>query len=106
MDCKNKDGQSRLALSLLVWQTVEKQRAQITTKFVNKVLHNMAPIKLNEIFSMSNTIDRYNLRWSDSSFSLLVQKNEDLKKVWNSCQNKLEIANFCFYLTVTSVMPA
>lgn len=92
MNCKNEHGQSSLALGFLGWKTLEEQRAQITARLMYKVLYNMAPIKLNEIFNMSNTVHHYNLRGSDTNLFLPRPKTEYLKKsvsfrgpkIWNS----------------------
>ena len=48
---------------------------------VYKVLHNMAPIKRNEIFNMSNTIHHYNLRRTDTNLFLPRPKTEYLKNI-------------------------
>ena len=46
-----------------------------------KVLHNMAPTKLNEIFNMSNIyVHGHNLRGSNSTLFLPRPKTEYLKK--------------------------
>ena len=90
MNYKNEHGQSSLALGLLGWKTLEEQRAQSTARLMYKVLHNMAPTKLNEIFNMSNTV--HNLRGSNSTLFLPRPKTEYLKKsisfrgpkIWNS----------------------
>ena len=92
MNCKNEHGQSSLALGLLGWKTLEEQRAQSTARLMYKVLHNMAPTKLNEIFNMSNTVHGHNLRGSNSTLFLPRPKTEYLKKsisfrgpkIWNS----------------------
>ena len=92
MNCKNEHGQSSLALGLLGWKTLEEQRAQSTARLMYKVLHNMAPTKLNEIFNMSNTVHGHNLRGSNSTFFLPRPRTEYLKKsisfrgpkIWNS----------------------
>ena len=79
-NCKNEHWQSSLALGLLGWKPL-KEQAQTTAKLMYKVLHNMAPIKLNEIFNMSNTIHHYNLRGIDTNLFLPRPKTEYLKKI-------------------------
>ena len=114
MNCKNEHGQSSLALGLLGWKTLEEQRAQSTARLMYKVLHNMAPTKLNEIFNMSNTVHGHNLRGSNSTFFLPRSRTEYLKKVsvledqeyGILCPNKLEIANPYPYLMLTSLASA
>ena len=74
-NCKNEHGQSSLTLGLLGW-------AQTTARLMYKVLHNMAPIRLNKIFNMSNTIHHYIVYEGQIKiFSFLVRKRNILKKV-------------------------
>ena len=114
MNCKNEHGQSSLALGLLGWKTLEEQRAQSTARLMYKVLHNMAPTKLNEIFNMSNTVHGHNLRGSNSTLFLPRPKTNILKKAsvleaqkyGILCPNKLKIANLCSYLRLISLANA
>ena len=80
-----------------------------------KVLHNMAAIKLNEIFNMSNTVHHYTLRGTDTNlFPPLRPKTEFLKKVLAledlkcgiHCLENVKIAILCPYLIVRLLMLA
>ena len=62
-----------------------------------KVLHDLAPVRLSNIFSNSCSANSYNLRNADSELALPLPKTDFLKKsysyngarVWNFLPNEI-----------------
>ena len=93
----------------------QSRKTTSTARLMYEVLHNMAPTKLNKIFNMSNsTVHGHNLRGSNFTLFLPRPKAEYLKKAsvledqkyGILCPNKLEMANLCPYLMLTSLANA
>ena len=80
------------AIKALGWETLETRRAKFKAKTMYKVLNNLAPSSLAELFGHRSNITRYDLRGSSTSLQLPQPKPEKLKKsfsydgakLWNS----------------------
>ena len=80
------------AIKALGWETLETRRAKSKAKTMYKVLNNLAPSSLAELFEQKRNITQYDLRGSSTSLQLPQPKTEKLKKsfsydgarVWNS----------------------
>ncbi|XP_048580104.1 uncharacterized protein LOC116603374 isoform X1 [Nematostella vectensis] len=89
---RSNDTPATEALAELGWQNLETQRAKTKAKQMFKVLHDMAPNCLTDLFSLKKNITNYNLRGSSTSLQLPLPKTEFMKKsfsydgakLWNS----------------------
>ena len=80
------------AIKALGWETLETRRVKSKAKTMYKVLNNLAPSSLAELFEQKRNITQYDLRGSSTSLQLPQPKTEKLKKsfsydgarVWNS----------------------
>ena len=73
-----------------------------------KVLHDLAPVRLSNIFRNSLSANSYHLRNADNKLALPLPKTEFLKKsfsyningarVWNSLPNEILIVKLCLCL--------
>ena len=80
------------AIKAVGWETLETRRAKSKAKTMYKVLNNLAPSSLAELFEQKRNITQYDLRGSSTSLQLPQPKTEKLKKsfsydgarVWNS----------------------
>ena len=69
------------AIKALGWESLETRRAKCKAKTMYKVLNNLAPSSLAELFEHKrNIITKYDLRGSSTSLQLLQPKTEKLKK--------------------------
>ena len=98
MRCPNETGQSEMAMRSLGWTPLAKRRSQIKAEVMFKVLHNLAPSRLTEIFEESHSIKSiYNLRDSSNKVAMPWPKTNFLKKsfscsgakLWNSLPSDL-----------------
>ncbi len=80
------------AIKALGWESLETRRAKSKAKTMYKVLNNLAPSSLAELFEHKRNITKYDLRGSSTSLQLPQPKTEKLKKsfsydgakLWNS----------------------
>ena len=97
MRCKNEAGQSELALRHLGCSLLSERRFHIKARQMFKVLHDLAPVRLSNIFRNSCSANSYHLRNADNKLALQLPKTEFLKKsfsyngarVWNSLPNEI-----------------
>ena len=97
MRYQNEAGQSELALRHLGWSLLSERRTQIKARLMFKVLHDLAPVRLSNIFSDSCSANNYHLRNADNKLALPLPKTEFLKKsfsyngarIWNSLPNEI-----------------
>ena len=94
---KNEAGQSELALHHLGWSLLRKHRFHITAMQMFEVLHDLATVRLLNIFRNSCSANSYHSRNADNMLALPLPKTEFLKKsfsyngarVWNSLHNEI-----------------
>ena len=81
------------AIKALGWESPETRRAKSKAKTMYKVLNNLAPSSLAELFEHKRNITKYDLRGSSTSLQLPQPKTEKIKKsfsyadgpkLWNS----------------------
>ena len=97
MRYKNEAGQFELALRHLGWSLLSERRFHIKARQMFKVLHDLAPVRLSNIFRNSFSANSYHLRDADNKLALPLPKTEFLKKsfsyngarVWNSLPNEI-----------------
>ncbi|XP_044173114.1 uncharacterized protein LOC122957200 [Acropora millepora] len=95
MRYKNETGQSELRH--LGWSLLSERRFHIKARQMFKVLHDLAPVRLSNIFRNSLSANSYHLRNADNKLALPLPKTEFLKKsfsyngarVWNSLPNEI-----------------
>ena len=89
--------QSELALRHIGWSLLSERRFHINARQMFKVLHDLAPVRLSNIFRNSLSANSYQLRNADNKLALPLPKTEFLKKsfsykgarVWNSLPNEI-----------------
>ena len=94
---KNEHGQSELALNELNWKPLSERRTQFVASLMYKITHDLAPLRLTDIFQKTSSSQHYNLRGSSTKLHLPKPKTEYLKKslsyrgakLWNSLPNEL-----------------
>ena len=80
MGYKNEAGQSDLTLCHhLGWSLPSERRLYIKARHMFKVLHDLAPVRLSNIFKNSCSADIYHLRNADNKLALPLPKTEFLK---------------------------
>lgn len=92
-DCPNVHGQSELARNKLGWRTLRDCRAFCQARLMFKIVNDLAPIMLIEMFRPTDASKHYNLRGSSTGLYIPMPKTEFLKKslrysgakLWN-CQ--------------------
>ena len=97
MRYKNEAGQFELALRHLGRSLLSERRFHIKARQMFKVLHDLAPVRLSNIFRNSFSANSYHLRNADNKLALPLPKTEFLKKsfsyngarVWNSLPNEI-----------------
>ena len=97
-DCPNVHGQSELAQNKLGWRTLRERRAFCKTRLMFKIVNNLAPRLLVEMFRPTDTSKHYNLRGSSTGLYIPMPKTEFLKKslsysrakLWNCLPNAAE----------------
>ena len=97
MRYKNETGQSILVLHHLGWSFLSEQIIHIKAGQVFKVLQDLAPVRLSNIFRDSCSDNNYNLRNADNNLAIPLPKTEFLKKglsyhgvkIWNSFPNEI-----------------
>lgn len=80
------------ALNALEWEPLQTQRLKAKAKMMFKVLNNMGPNSLHELFTYKDELFHYNLRESHSSVCLPKPRTNCMKKsfmfdgaaLWNS----------------------
>ena len=70
------------AIKALGWENLETRRAKSKAKTMYKVLNNLAPSSLEELFERKRNITKYDLRGSSTSLQLPQPKTEKLKKTF------------------------
>ena len=80
MRYKNEAGQSILVLHHLGWSLLSEQIIHIKAGQVFKVLQDLAPVRLSNIFRDSCSDNNYNLRNADNNLAIPLPKTEFLKK--------------------------
>ena len=78
---KNEHGQSELALNELNWKPLSERRTQFVASLMYKITHDLAPLRLTDIFLKTPSSQHYNLRGSSTKLHLPKLKTEYLKKV-------------------------
>lgn len=86
-----------VALSSLGWETLEAQRKKNKAKLMFKVLNNLGPQSLTDLFINKRDITNCNLREVSSSLQLPQPRTNNLKKsfsydgaiIWNSLPTKM-----------------
>ena len=76
----------------LGWKTLKEQRLKTKAKTMFKILHNMGPNCLKDLFIFKNEILNHNLRDSSTTLRLPKPRSNSLKKsfmydgafIWNS----------------------
>ena len=96
MRYKNEAGQSELALRHLGWSLLSEHWFHIKAKQIFKVLHDLAPVRLSNIFRNSCSANSHHLRNADNKLAIPLPKTEFLKsfsdsgaRVWNSLTNEI-----------------
>ena len=79
MRYKSEAGQSELALRHLGWSLLSERRIHIEVRQTFKVLRDLAPARLSNIFRDSCSANNYHLRNSDM-LAVPLPKTEFLKK--------------------------
>ncbi len=77
---KNEHGQSELALNELNWKPLSERRTQFVASLMFKITHDLAPLRLTDIFLKTPSSQHYNLRGSSTKLHLPKPKTEYLKK--------------------------
>ena len=115
MRCKIEAGQSKLVLRHLGWSLLRERRFHSKDKQMFKVLHDLAPMRLSNIFRNSCSTNSYHLRNADNKLAFPLSKTELLTKsiscngakVWNSLPN--EVRNWealpMFYKLISTYRP-
>ena len=86
------DVDQQTVLDLLGWKTLKKQRLKTKAKTMFKILHNMGPNCLKDLFIFKNETLNHNLRDSSTALRLPKPRSNSLKKsfmydgafIWNS----------------------
>ena len=69
---KNETGQSELALLHLGWSLLSERRFHIKARQMFRVLHELAPVRLSNIFRNSLSANSYNLRNADNKLAVIT----------------------------------
>ena len=80
MRYKSEAGQSELALRHLGWSLLSERRIHIEVRQTFKVLRDLAPARLSNIFRDFCSANNYHLRNSDDMLAVPLPKTEFLKK--------------------------
>ena len=70
-----------IALRALGWKTLEVERKKAKAKMMYKLLNNMGPQSLTNLFTYKGNMNNYNLRNISSTFCLPQPRTKYLKKV-------------------------
>ena len=97
MRYKNEAGKSELVLHHLGWSLLSEQRIHIKAGQMFKVLQDLAPAQLSNIFRDSCSNNNYHLSNTDNYLAIPLPKTEFLKKslsfngakIWNSFPNEI-----------------
>ena len=95
MRYKNEAGKSELVLHHLGWSLLSEKRIHIKAGQMFKVLQELAPARLSNIFRDSCSDNNYHLRKADNNMAIPLPKTKFLKKslsyhgakIWNSFPN-------------------
>ena len=101
MRYKNEAGQSELALPHLGWSLLSERRFHIKARQMFKVLHDLAPARLCNIFRNSCSANSYQLRNADNKLALPLPKTVSATMVLGSgipYQMKYVIVKLCLCL--------
>ena len=81
MNCRNETVQSEIAILALGWISLAEQRATNKARVMFKILHDLAPARLSNIFTEAHAINsNYNLGNSTKKVALPFPKRDFFKK--------------------------
>ena len=100
------DTDHSVALQALGWKTLKVERRKAKAKMMYKLLNNMGPQSLTNLFTYKSEMTSYNLRNVSSTLCLPQPRTNNLKKsfmydgsfLWNSIPKEIKESKSLSYL--------
>ena len=100
------DTDNSVALQALGWKTLKVERRKAKAKMMYKLLNNMGPQSLTNLFTYKSEMTSYNLR-NVSISTLCLPRTNNLKKsfmydgsfLWNSIPKEIKESKSLFFLS-------
>ena len=89
MNFRNEHGQSIVARTSLGLTSLEERRTVMKARLMYKTVNQLAPQRLCNIFQLSDTVNKYNLRGSSTGLFIPRPRTEFLKKSFSYSGAKL-----------------